>query len=172
MPRRKKHHRTTRRRHHRMGAVSAKGMATKVLSVAAGAFVGRTLQNMATKSLTTVSPKIVGLGVIVIGAMVPKFLKGDMGQGLGDGILAIGTISTLQQFGVISGIGYMPGRVPMRVNMGAYNPNSKAIGKYNPNARAVGANRPYVRSNVAGPMNMMPSAEREMMFGSLIYDGD
>lgn len=164
MRHKKKHHR--RRSHRRsVGAVNVKSLATKVLSVAAGAFVGRTIQNMAAKSLPTTSPKIVALGTILIGGFVPRFIKSDFGQGLGNGILAVGAISGLQSFGVISGIGWVPS-VPASA-MG-YSSKANAFGGYNPKARAFGASRPYIRDSVGE----MPTAERELMMGALMYEGD
>lgn len=160
--RKKSHHRRSHRRRRGVGAVNVKSLAMKVASVAAGAFVGRTIQNMATKNLTTVSPKMIALGTIIIGGFVPKFIKSEFGQGLGDGILAVGAMSGLQSFGVISGVGYIP-RVPAKFN--GYNSSAKAFGAYSSNVPAVGY-KPYLRESVSG----MPNAERELMMGALLYD--
>ena len=170
MPRRRRHHRVHHRRH-RVGAINVKGTLMKVGGVAVGAFAGRMLQNMAAKSLTSISPKLVNLGLIIIGDMVvPRIIKGPLGEAAGDGITAIGVLGELQQFGMISGIGWVPGyRVPSKVIKG-YNKASRAVGAYNPAAHPVGAmhnpNLAYNRSTVFG----MPDANAEMMMGALLYD--
>ena len=167
MARRRTHHRRHhhRRRHH-MGAINAKGLLMRAASVAAGAFVGRTLQNMVAKSMPSVSPKYVALGTVAVGVLVPKFIKSSFGEGLGDGVMAIGVLSSLQQFGVITGIGAMPGRVNPRVIRG-YNPGSKAVGSYNAGARAVGVTHPHMNRTVG---SVMPGAKEELMMGALLYD--
>lgn len=157
----KSHH----RRRHRVGAINVKSVATKVLGVAAGAFVGRTIQNMAVKTFPTVSGKYIGIGTIVLGALVPKVIKSELGQSLGDGILALGAYQTLQNFGVISGLGAIPRRVAPRItSMNGYNANAHTVGEYNANAHAVG--KAYNRSTVFG----MPTPETELMMGALLYD--
>jgi hypothetical protein len=162
--RKKTKHRRTRR--HRVGAINVKNVAMKVAGVAAGAFVGRTIQNMAVKTFPSINAKYIGIGTVVLGAVIPKLLKSDLGNAVGDGVLAVGAISTLTQFGVITGIGSTGRRVAPRVlRMNGYNPNSSAVGAYNKNSSAVGQ-RPYNREVVMG----MKDESDQLMMGALLYD--
>jgi hypothetical protein len=149
---RSKTHGTRRRRSHRMGAVNLQSVGMKVAGIAAAAFV----DNVVSKNMTTLDPKIVGVVEIAAGVLLPRFLKGNIGEGLSDGLIAVGTIKLLKGFKVISGVGAMPARVPLR--RGAISPMSPAIGN---------AGRPYLNSNVG---NMMPEADREMMMGALYME--
>lgn len=172
---RRRHRRHIRhhRRRHRVGAINVKQTGTKIIGVAGGAFVGRMLQNMATKSLPSISPRIMNLGLIVIGEMViPRIVKGDIGQSVGDGITAIAVLSELQSFGMITGVGAVPGRrVPSRVIRG-YNPAAPAVGAYNKAAPAVGQGGAPVNKNIYNRRAVfgMPDAHDEMMMGSLLYE--
>lgn len=143
MARRKSHRKTHRRRRgHRVGAIDVKKIGTRIAGVAAGAFLARTVNNMASKQFPTVSPKLVGIGDIVLGVMVPKFLKSELGQGIGDAFIAIGSLTTLQSLGVLSGIGAIPSRVPTRVIGAGDRPFvSKMVGA---------TNRNYLRQTVGG----------------------
>lgn len=152
--RKKKSHGTRRRRHHRMGAVNLQSVGMKVVGIAASAFA----DNLARKNFTSLSPKILGAVEIAAGVFLPKFVKGPIGEGLSDGLIAVGTISLLKQFSVISGVGAtpVPARVPLRRN--AFNPAAPAIGA---------AGRAYLNENVGE----MPYMDEEMMtMGALLYE--
>ena len=82
-----------RRRSHRMGAVDVKKIGTKILGVALGGFGARTLNNFAVKTFPTIDPKIIAGGNIFVGALLPKFLKSDLGSAVGDGFIAIGSVA-------------------------------------------------------------------------------
>lgn len=148
---RKVHHR--RRRSSRVGAIDVKKIGTKILGVAGGAFVGRTLANVAGKSFPTLSGTYVGLGIAAVGALVPKFVKNDLGAALGDGILAIGVLQSMQSLNVIQGIGATNFvKVPTRVIGAGSRPFlSKMVGA---------SGRPYLRQMVGG--GRMGSAYGEM----------
>ncbi len=133
MARRKKSRRHHSRRR-RVGAVNMKGALAKLAGIAAGVFAGRLIiTKMASSSLT---PQILGAGVIAGGIFIPKFLKSDLGQGIGDGMAAIGLLAELQSFNVLSGIGAYP--PPGQYSSVATGNNYNATA-----ARAVGA--PAVR---------------------------
>jgi hypothetical protein len=147
--RRKTHHRRARR--HRVGAVNMKSLGTKVLGTAAGAFAARTLYNMGLKQFPTIKPQYLGLIIIGAGAMVPKFIRSEIGNAVGDGMVAIGSLSALQGFGLISGVGAMPGRrVPSRVMSGGPYANRVMSGQTLPYNRTTvgGANRAFMRTTV------------------------
>jgi hypothetical protein len=159
MARRKKkvHHR--RRRSSRVGAIDVKKIAMKVAGVSAGAFVARTLNNVVVKQFPTLlSGWMIGLGDVAIGALVPKFIKSDLGVAIGDGFVAIGALTAMQGLGVISGsIGNTNnsgGKVPTRVIGAGDRPFL---------SRMVGATgRPYLRQMVgrAGMGNAYSEMER------------
>jgi hypothetical protein len=142
---RRRKHRTHRRS--RVGAVNMKSALMKVAGIGAGVFAGRLLQ---TKLAATLSPKILGAVTIVAGVMIPKYIKSDLGQGLGDGLISAGILSELQSFGVISGIGYVTPGTNALANTGANG--------YNGNARTVGAPRQIMKSTV-GHLNGVPMSE-------------
>jgi hypothetical protein len=135
----KKTHR--RRRSHRVGAVDVKKVGMKVVGVAAGAFAARTINNMVVKQFpTALSGWMIGAGDVVIGALVPKFLKSDLGAAIGDGFIAIGALTAMQGLGIVSGLGATGRRVPVRVIGAGSKPFlSKMVGA---------TNRPYLRQTV------------------------
>jgi len=145
----KKHH---RRRVSGVG-INMKGIAMKVVGIAGAAFA----DNLAKKNFTSLSPTILGVIELGAGVFVPKFIKGPIGEGLSDGLIAAGTFTLLREYKVISGV--RPGyRVPLRMNGHA--------GTIGPNALSVGATgRPFLKEMVGG----MPSMEAEMM-GALLYE--
>lgn len=101
MARRKSHKRksTHRRRRHHMGATGSN--MTTILSMVAGAVAGRILQ---TKLSSKVDPKIVAVGQIAVGLMLPRFVKNKIAAGIGSGMIVNGGVTALSQFGVISAV--------------------------------------------------------------------
>jgi hypothetical protein len=156
MARRKKKTHKTHHRRRGVGAVNLKGTAMAVVEIAAGAFVARTLYNFATKTFPTVDPKWIGIGTVGVGMMLPKFVKMQAAVNVGHGMTAIGSLTALQNFGLISGV---PGRrVPSRI-----------VGNYNMKAPAFGAAKQnYLQANVSG-MGAVNAMSRSMnaAFGSL-----
>lgn len=142
-----------RRRHRSMGAVNLQSIGMKVAGIAVGAFA----DNLARKNFTSIDPKILGAVEMVAGVFVPKFMKSSLGEGIGDGLIAVGTINLLKSFSVISGVGAVPARVPLRRQ--AISPGSPAIGA---------AGRPFLTDTV-GSMGM-PQDQRELMMGALLYE--
>lgn len=152
----KKNHPARRRsRHRRMGAVNLQGIGMKVGGIAAAAFV----DNLARKNFTSINPKILAIAEIGAGVFLPKFIKGPLGEGIADGLIAVGTISLLKSFSVISGVGAVPMyRVPAQ--------QRQLRNNYNPAGSAIGAGgRPFLNQTVGA----MPSMESEMM-GALLYE--
>lgn len=149
MARKKAHKKTTHRRHHRrgVGAVNVKAMGMKIAGIAGGAFLCRTVNNMAVKQFPTLDQKIIGIGDVVLGFVFPKFLKNSLGEGIGDAFITIGSLTTLQAFGALNGMGAVPNRIPSRV-IGA-----GAMPFLNQRVGATG--KPFLRSTVG-------SVEKEM----------
>jgi len=96
----KKHH--TRRRSHKsgMGAIDF----TNILGVVAGAVAAGYLDKLVPDS---VNPKIVAGGKVALGVALPMFVKsGSMKNilaGAGAGMIAVGSVGLLKEFGVLSG---------------------------------------------------------------------
>jgi hypothetical protein len=156
--RKKSSHRKHRR--HRVGAINVKQVGMKVLGVAAGAFAARTLYNVVVKNYPTIAPQYIGLGEVALGVLVPKFIKNDIGGGIGDGLIAIGSLTAMQNFGLINGIGAVaPRRVPARViGAGARPFLSKMVGG------GMGATaRPYTRTTVGNAYSEMEAMNRASM---------
>jgi hypothetical protein len=145
--RKRRHHSTSRRR--RVGAVNMKSALMKVAGIGAGVFAGRLLT---TKLSATLSPAILGGVTILAGVMVPKYIKSDLGQGLGDGLVAVGVLAELQNFGLLSGIGYAPpgSNAAIRTGGNGYNPNT---------VKTVGANPRQIMKSTVGYLNGIPPSE-------------
>jgi hypothetical protein len=93
--------RTTRRR--RMSGVGAMGsQITGALYTIAGAVAAGAV----TKFLPiTMNEKLKAAVPVVVGIMLPKYLKGNIGQGVGAGMVAAGGLKLVQSFGILNGIG-------------------------------------------------------------------
>lgn len=104
----------TRRRHtkrhttrRRMGAVKGKrGSMSHIAGLIGGAVVTGVINKFVGSKL---DPKILAGLEVVGGYFLPTFVKGDLMQGVGDGMIAAGGLSLLQQFGVLNGIPIIAG---------------------------------------------------------------
>jgi hypothetical protein len=149
--------RTHRRRHHsrrRIGAIKAGSAIKKVAGIAAGVFAGRLI---VTKVASTMDPKIANAIPLVVGFFVPKFLKGDIGEGIGDGLIAAGTLGLLQNLNVVSGIGYAsPGQSAfVRTGANMYNPHTaRTVGA--PQRYPTSTPQPGIMNRAVGTLNGMP----------------
>lgn len=110
--------RTTRRRR-RIGAVSArKQNVMKVVGLIAGAVIPQMLSGKVVFG-QTLDPKIVGIGSVVLGFLAPRFVKGDLVEGIGSGLIASGGVLALKEFNILSGIPVIAGWRDMKVINGA-----------------------------------------------------
>jgi len=104
MKRRKKHHKMsgTRRRSHRshMGGIDA----TNIISVIGGAVIAGYLNKIIP---ATVNDKIVAGGKVALGIALPMLVKSgsmkNVMQGVGAGMIAVGSVDLLKSFGALSG---------------------------------------------------------------------
>jgi hypothetical protein len=107
----KKRHHTKRRRSHRIGEISGQLMGTAY--VIGGALiaqaVGKIISTATASSSMSATTKglINGAVPIVAGIYTPKFIKGDVGEKLGAGMIAVGGLKLVQSVGVMNGIGAM-----------------------------------------------------------------
>ena len=98
MARRKKHYK--KRSHRRKIGAAGTGM-TGVLSIVAGAVIGRVIA----KKFTTINPTIMNGGQIAAGFILPRFVKNKFVAGIGTGMVVNGAVGLLQSTGVIGAIG-------------------------------------------------------------------
>src|ERR1700691_899501 len=111
MARRKKHRvGSHRRRRHRVSGIKDTAMkaATVIAGAIGGAFIKQALTT-AVPSLSASAPWAPGAILIVGGAFLPSVIKGPMGQGLSDGLIAFGGLSAVNESFIsipgVSGIG-------------------------------------------------------------------
>lgn len=120
MARRKK--RSSRKRSRRMGATKMTGQLMNIVGLAIGAGAGKIV---ATKLFPNMDEKIKNVAVVGLGAFLfPKLIKGGMGQNIGAGMVASGTLGLLENFKVIQGVNdYL--QIP--VSVGAIDDNISVI---------------------------------------------
>jgi hypothetical protein len=82
-----------------IGAVGS--MAMNVAYTIAGGVAAQ----LVTKYVPLKDEKIKAAIPLAVGLFLPKVLKGDVGQGLANGMIAVGGIKLVQSFGVLNGIG-------------------------------------------------------------------
>ena len=105
MARRKSHRKHHRKHRRRMSGTTGSGM-TNLLAMVTGAVAGRILQS---KLESKVNPKILAVGQIAAGMVLPRFVKNKFVQGIGTGMIVNGGVTVLNQFGVISAVSGMVG---------------------------------------------------------------
>jgi hypothetical protein len=119
MARRKRATKKSSYRRRRMSGVGAMGsQVTGALYTIAGAVAAGAV----TKFLpVTMNEKLKAAVPVVVGIMLPKYLKGNIGQGVGAGMVAAGGLKLVQSFGILNGIagGYAGYQVPQV--SGSYN---------------------------------------------------
>ena len=103
MARRKRATKKSSYRRRRMSGVGAMGsQITGALYTIAGAVAAGAV----TKFLpATMNDKLKAAVPVVVGIMLPKYLKGNIGQGIGAGMVATGGLKLVQSFGILNGIG-------------------------------------------------------------------
>ena len=91
---------TTRRR--RMSGVGAMGsQVTNAIYTIAGAVAAGAVNKFLP---TTMNDKLKAAVPVVVGIMLPKYLKGNVGAGIGAGMVAAGGLKLVQSFGILNGI--------------------------------------------------------------------
>lgn len=113
---------TSRRR--RIGAVSSRRVN---IARVAGIIVGSVLPILAGNIKIGGEPikgKIVGAASLAAGYFLPNFVKGDLVSGIGDGLLASGSVILLTEFNVLSGIPVISGWKDMKAINGTTDPAS------------------------------------------------
>lgn len=80
-----------------------KKLGTKAIGVSVGAVGAKVLD----KPLQNLDPKLRGAGKIALGAVLPNFMKGELSENIGSGIIAVGALDLVGGFapGLVSGVG-------------------------------------------------------------------
>lgn len=98
----RKHHR--KRRSHRMSGIGKIGGMDFTGDL--GAIIGGAGAGFLNKVIpASVNPKLSAIAKIVIGGIVRRSVKNNLGSGIGSGMQAVGSVELLQQMGILSGIG-------------------------------------------------------------------
>jgi len=125
MARRKRSTKKSSYRRRRMSGVGAMGsQITGALYTIAGAVAAGAV----TKFLpATMNDKLKAAVPVVVGIMLPKYLKGNIGQGIGAGMVATGGLKLVQSFGILNGIGAYSGYAGYQVPQVAGNYNNAGL---------------------------------------------
>ena len=112
-------------RRRRMSGVGAMGsQITGALYTIAGAVAAGAV----TKFLpATMNEKLKSAVPVVVGIMLPKYLKGNIGAGVGAGMVAAGGLKLVQSFGILNGIGAYGGYAGYQVPQVAGNYNNAGL---------------------------------------------
>ena len=97
--------RKTARRAYRRRRVSGIGKFdfTSIAGVMAGAIGGQFLDGL--PFFSTLDPKIQSAIKIAVGAYAPQMVKGEFAKGVGNGLVASGSVDLASDFGLVSGVG-------------------------------------------------------------------
>jgi hypothetical protein len=114
MARRRTKKRSSGRRRRVSGGVKNARIET-ALGVILGAAGGMLLNSELAKATKPIDPKIIALGELVLGFLAPSFIKGNIVQGIGFGLIAAGGSSALKEFDIISGLPLISGYQRMNV---------------------------------------------------------
>jgi len=102
MHKRRKHHKkisgVRRKRHSKrgMGAIDT----TNIMGVVVGAVIGGYLNKIVPP---TINDKVLASGKVALGIALPMFIKKPIMNGIGAGLLAVGSVDLLKSFGALSG---------------------------------------------------------------------
>lgn len=105
---RRKHHAKKTHRRHRRSMSGVKSTMTNALATIAGAVAGRVVTNIITKQMasSTMAKKeyIAAAAPLVVGLLLPKVVKSELGKNLSTGMIATGGVQILQASGAIGAI--------------------------------------------------------------------
>jgi hypothetical protein len=90
------------RRRRRMSGIGAVG--STAMSVAY-TIAGGVAAQLVSKFVPIANEKIKAAIPVAVGLVLPRFVKGNAGQGIANGMIAVGGIKLVQSFGVLNGIG-------------------------------------------------------------------
>jgi hypothetical protein len=90
------------RRRRKMSGIGAVG--STAMSVAY-TIAGGVAAQLVTKYVPLGNEKVKAAIPVALGLFLPRFVKGAAGQGLANGMVAVGGIKLIQSFGVLNGIG-------------------------------------------------------------------
>lgn len=112
MAKRKKRSGKGRRKVGSIGKLNLQATAMNVAYLGVGSIVAKVLtEKVISKVLETakvspdLAPKVSAVATIVAGTLLPKFIKGKVGEGVGQGVVAVGTFKLVDSLGIMNGIG-------------------------------------------------------------------
>lgn len=116
--RRSTRRRSSRRR--RVGGILSQDKLMKaggvILGVIATGFINEKIAEMKNADGTAkVDPKLVALGEVVLGFVLPNFVKNDLIEGVGMGLIGAGGVNAAKSFGIISGLPIVGGVDHLRI---------------------------------------------------------
>jgi hypothetical protein len=119
---------TTTRRRRRISGVNAKSPIVQLGSIAAGYFLGDTINDALSKVTGKLDPKIVA-GIEALGGfLLTRKVKSLPGQLIGGVLMGAGVKSGLKEFGVIKGLPVVNGYRDMRAVSGLPAPVRRVAG--------------------------------------------
>lgn len=121
MARRKSHRRRrspSRRR--RLGGILSQDKLMKaggvILGVIATGFINEKISEVKnTDGSPKVDPRLVALGEVILGFVLPNLVKNDLVEGVGMGLIGAGGVNAAKSFGIISGIPIVGGVDHLRI---------------------------------------------------------
>lgn len=120
MARRKTHRRRRSFRRRRVGGILSQDKLMKaggvILGVIATGFINEKIGEMKNADGSPkIDPKLVALGEVVLGFVLPNFVKNDLVEGVGMGLIGAGGVNAAKSFGIISGIPIVGGVDHLRI---------------------------------------------------------
>lgn len=130
MARNKRHHSSKRKtsRKRRMSGIGAKGGIMAAVTTIAGAVaaqaLGKVVIDPMTKSMDAKTQTLIdGAAPIAIGLLLPRFIKGETGKNIGNGMIAVGGLKLIQSTGILAGIGDLANQPSFNANISGYRTN-------------------------------------------------
>lgn len=122
MARRKTHRRrsSSHRRRGRVGGILSQDRIMKsvgaVVGVIATGFINKQFGEVdAATGKPKIDPKLLALGEVLVGFMLPNFVKGSLVEGVGLGMVAAGGYNAAKDMGIVSGLPIVGGYEHLRI---------------------------------------------------------
>jgi hypothetical protein len=157
MAHKKKSHKRKRRSHRmsgigRIGGLDFSGDLGAILGGAGAGFLNKVIPG-------SVNPKLSAALKIVVGGVVRRTVKTNIGSGIGSGLQAVGTVELLQQMGILSGIGAPSDTDMMAVSLEGANEEYVGETVLAGNTDVLGAADDLNTINGSGDLNTINGAE-------------
>jgi hypothetical protein len=109
-----------RSRRRRVGGIMNQSKVMKALGAIAGVIATGVINDQVAKMKNAdgtpkVDPKILAVAEVVLGFMLPNFVKGDIVEGIGYGMIGAGGVNAAKGFGLITGVPIIAGYNDMQI---------------------------------------------------------